>query len=69
MLKSAFNTVAMEKEKIKSVFSDQEQSERSAQVITLRKSLSQVRPAGVHLEFSFYTTHNPPALGTVTING
>uniref|UniRef100_A0A8K9V320 Oxysterol-binding protein n=1 Tax=Oncorhynchus mykiss TaxID=8022 RepID=A0A8K9V320_ONCMY len=41
MLKSAFNTVAMEKEKIKSVLSDQEQSERSAQVITLRKSLSQ----------------------------
>uniref|UniRef100_A0A8C8K3S7 Oxysterol-binding protein n=1 Tax=Oncorhynchus tshawytscha TaxID=74940 RepID=A0A8C8K3S7_ONCTS len=46
MLKSAFNTVAMEKEKIKSVLSDQEQSERPAQVITLRKSLSQVRPAG-----------------------
>uniref|UniRef100_A0A8C8JRE9 Oxysterol-binding protein n=1 Tax=Oncorhynchus tshawytscha TaxID=74940 RepID=A0A8C8JRE9_ONCTS len=44
MLKSAFNTVAMEKEKIKSVLSDQEQSERPAQVITLRKSLSQ--PAG-----------------------
>uniref|UniRef100_A0A8C7J8R2 Oxysterol-binding protein n=1 Tax=Oncorhynchus kisutch TaxID=8019 RepID=A0A8C7J8R2_ONCKI len=41
MLKSAFNTVAMEKEKIKSVLSDQEQSERPAQVITLRKSLSQ----------------------------
>uniref|UniRef100_A0A674D459 Oxysterol-binding protein n=1 Tax=Salmo trutta TaxID=8032 RepID=A0A674D459_SALTR len=43
MLKSAFNTVAMEKEKIKSVLSDQEQSERSAQVIALRKSLSQQR--------------------------
>uniref|UniRef100_A0A8C8K898 Oxysterol-binding protein n=1 Tax=Oncorhynchus tshawytscha TaxID=74940 RepID=A0A8C8K898_ONCTS len=43
MLKSAFNTVAMEKEKIKSVLSDQEQSERPAQVITLRKSLSQQR--------------------------
>uniref|UniRef100_A0AAY4EXK5 PH domain-containing protein n=1 Tax=Denticeps clupeoides TaxID=299321 RepID=A0AAY4EXK5_9TELE len=42
LLKSAFNTVAIEKEKIKQVLSDQEQAGQSAQVITLRKSLSQV---------------------------
>lgn len=39
LLKSAFNTVAIEKEKIKQVLSDQEQSD---QISSLRKSLSQV---------------------------
>lgn len=42
LLKSAFNTVAIEKEKIKQILSDQEQSGQSAQINTLRKSLSQV---------------------------
>uniref|UniRef100_A0A7N8XBC3 Oxysterol-binding protein n=1 Tax=Mastacembelus armatus TaxID=205130 RepID=A0A7N8XBC3_9TELE len=42
LLKSAFNTVAIEKEKIKQVLSDQEQSDHSAQINSLRKSLSQV---------------------------
>uniref|UniRef100_A0A6Q2Y8N7 Oxysterol-binding protein n=1 Tax=Esox lucius TaxID=8010 RepID=A0A6Q2Y8N7_ESOLU len=42
LLKSAFNTVAIEKEKIKTVLSDQEQSSgQSAQLVNLRKSLSQ----------------------------
>ncbi|XP_071758818.1 oxysterol-binding protein-related protein 6 isoform X7 [Centroberyx gerrardi] len=41
LLKSAFNTVAIEKEKIKQILSDQEQSGQSAQINTLRKSLSQ----------------------------
>uniref|UniRef100_A0A673BC31 Oxysterol-binding protein n=1 Tax=Sphaeramia orbicularis TaxID=375764 RepID=A0A673BC31_9TELE len=41
LLKSAFNTVAIEKEKIKQVLSDQEQSDQSAQINSLRKSLSQ----------------------------
>uniref|UniRef100_A0A674E8K2 Oxysterol-binding protein n=1 Tax=Salmo trutta TaxID=8032 RepID=A0A674E8K2_SALTR len=42
LLKSAFNTVAIEKEKIKTVLSDQDQSSgQSVQLITLRKSLSQ----------------------------
>ncbi|KAM8855440.1 oxysterol-binding protein-related protein 6 isoform 3-T3 [Spinachia spinachia] len=38
LLKSSFNTVAIEKEKIKQILSDQEQS---AQINSLRKSLSQ----------------------------
>uniref|UniRef100_A0A8C3GA80 Oxysterol binding protein like 6 n=1 Tax=Cyclopterus lumpus TaxID=8103 RepID=A0A8C3GA80_CYCLU len=42
LLKSAFNTVAIEKEKIKQILSDQEQSDQSAQINSLRKSLSQV---------------------------
>uniref|UniRef100_H3DHU0 Oxysterol-binding protein n=1 Tax=Tetraodon nigroviridis TaxID=99883 RepID=H3DHU0_TETNG len=41
LLKSAFNTVAIEKEKIKQILSDQEQSDQSAQISSLRKSLSQ----------------------------
>ncbi|XP_062313773.1 oxysterol-binding protein-related protein 6 isoform X4 [Osmerus eperlanus] len=41
LLKSAFNTVAIEKEKIKRVLSDQEQSAPASQISTLRKSLSQ----------------------------
>uniref|UniRef100_A0A3Q1GG65 Oxysterol-binding protein n=1 Tax=Acanthochromis polyacanthus TaxID=80966 RepID=A0A3Q1GG65_9TELE len=42
LLKSAFNTVAIEKEKIKQILSDQEQSDQSAQINSLRKSLSQM---------------------------
>uniref|UniRef100_A0A669DD59 Oxysterol-binding protein n=1 Tax=Oreochromis niloticus TaxID=8128 RepID=A0A669DD59_ORENI len=42
LLKSAFNTVAIEKEKIKQILSDQEQPDQSAQINSLRKSLSQV---------------------------
>uniref|UniRef100_A0AAY4EXK0 Oxysterol-binding protein n=1 Tax=Denticeps clupeoides TaxID=299321 RepID=A0AAY4EXK0_9TELE len=49
LLKSAFNTVAIEKEKIKQVLSDQEQAGQSAQVITLRKSLSQQIHVGIPL--------------------
>ncbi|XP_037096289.1 oxysterol-binding protein-related protein 6 isoform X4 [Syngnathus acus] len=42
LLKSAFNTVAIEKEKIKQILSDQDQSDPSTQIHSLRKSLSQV---------------------------
>uniref|UniRef100_A0A8C5FKS2 Oxysterol-binding protein n=1 Tax=Gadus morhua TaxID=8049 RepID=A0A8C5FKS2_GADMO len=42
LLRSAFNTVGIEKEKIKQILSDQEQSSQAAQINTLRKSLSQV---------------------------
>ncbi|KAM4560637.1 oxysterol-binding protein-related protein 6 isoform 1-T3 [Fundulus diaphanus] len=40
LLKSAFNTVAIEKEKIKQILSEQEQPDQSSQIISLRKSLS-----------------------------
>lgn len=42
LLKSAFNTVAIEKEKIKQVLTEQEQTGQSNQILTLRRSLSQV---------------------------
>uniref|UniRef100_A0AAY5F4P7 Oxysterol-binding protein n=1 Tax=Electrophorus electricus TaxID=8005 RepID=A0AAY5F4P7_ELEEL len=41
LLKSAFNTVAIEKEKIKQVLLEHEQTSQSAQIVTLRNSLSQ----------------------------
>eukprot|EP00063_Salmo_salar_P046252 XP_014021087.1 PREDICTED: oxysterol-binding protein-related protein 6-like isoform X5 [Salmo salar] len=68
MLKSAFNTVAMEKEKIKSVFSDQEQSERSAQVITLRKSLSQALSQNAELKTRLGRIHSESVLSEQTIS-
>uniref|UniRef100_A0A8C6PPN0 Oxysterol-binding protein n=1 Tax=Nothobranchius furzeri TaxID=105023 RepID=A0A8C6PPN0_NOTFU len=40
LLKSAFNTVAIEKEKIKQILSEQDQSDQSVQINSLRKSLS-----------------------------
>ncbi|KAK1789663.1 hypothetical protein P4O66_014916 [Electrophorus voltai] len=43
LLKSAFNTVAIEKEKIKQVLLEHEQTSQSAQIVTLRNSLSQVQ--------------------------
>lgn len=48
LLKSAFNTVAIEKEKIKQILSDQDQSDQSAQINSLRKSLSQVMSPVLH---------------------
>uniref|UniRef100_A0A8K9UY24 Oxysterol-binding protein n=1 Tax=Oncorhynchus mykiss TaxID=8022 RepID=A0A8K9UY24_ONCMY len=68
MLKSAFNTVAMEKEKIKSVLSDQEQSERSAQVITLRKSLSQALSQNAELKTRLGRIHSESVLSEQTIS-
>ncbi|XP_056610294.1 oxysterol-binding protein-related protein 6 isoform X4 [Triplophysa dalaica] len=41
LLKSAFNTVAIEKEKIKQVLLEQEQTGQPSHVMTLRRSLSQ----------------------------
>uniref|UniRef100_A0A674D4W7 Oxysterol-binding protein n=1 Tax=Salmo trutta TaxID=8032 RepID=A0A674D4W7_SALTR len=68
MLKSAFNTVAMEKEKIKSVLSDQEQSERSAQVIALRKSLSQALSQNAELKTRLGRIHSESVLSEQTIS-
>ncbi|XP_064832988.1 oxysterol-binding protein-related protein 6-like [Oncorhynchus masou masou] len=68
MLKSAFNTVAMEKEKIKSVLSDQEQSEWPAQVITLRKSLSQALSQNAELKTRLGHIHSESVLSEQTIS-
>ncbi|XP_059417457.1 oxysterol-binding protein-related protein 6-like isoform X9 [Carassius carassius] len=50
LLKSAFNTVAIEKEKIKQVLLEQEQTGQSNLIITLRRSLSQALSQNAELK-------------------
>uniref|UniRef100_A0A7N8Y048 Oxysterol-binding protein n=1 Tax=Mastacembelus armatus TaxID=205130 RepID=A0A7N8Y048_9TELE len=62
LLKSAFNTVAIEKEKIKQVLSDQEQSDHSAQINSLRKSLSQALSQNAELRSRLNRIHSESVL-------
>ncbi|KAK2839821.1 hypothetical protein Q5P01_013561 [Channa striata] len=62
LLKSAFNTVAIEKEKIKQILSDQEQSDQSAQIISLRKSLSQALSQNSELRTRLSRIHSESVL-------
>uniref|UniRef100_A0A7N6BC28 Oxysterol-binding protein n=1 Tax=Anabas testudineus TaxID=64144 RepID=A0A7N6BC28_ANATE len=62
LLKSAFNTVAIEKEKIKQILSDQEQSDQSAQISSLRKSLSQALSQNAELRTRLNRIHSESVL-------
>ncbi|XP_062313768.1 oxysterol-binding protein-related protein 6 isoform X1 [Osmerus eperlanus] len=62
LLKSAFNTVAIEKEKIKRVLSDQEQSAPASQISTLRKSLSQALSQNAELRTRLGRIHSESVL-------
>ncbi|KAG7227610.1 hypothetical protein INR49_005425 [Caranx melampygus] len=62
LLKSAFNTVAIEKEKIKQILSDQEQSDQSAQINSLRKSLSQALSQNAELRTRLSRIHSESVL-------
>ncbi|XP_029967610.1 oxysterol-binding protein-related protein 6 isoform X2 [Salarias fasciatus] len=62
LLKSAFNTVAIEKEKIKQILSDQEQSDQSAQINSLRKSLSQALTQNAELRTRLNRIHSESVL-------
>nr|XP_057938142.1 oxysterol-binding protein-related protein 6 isoform X3 [Doryrhamphus excisus] len=62
LLKSAFNTVAIEKEKIKQILSDQDQSDQSAQINSLRKSLSQALSQNVELRTRLNRIHSESVL-------
>ncbi|XP_028992793.1 oxysterol-binding protein-related protein 6 isoform X2 [Betta splendens] len=62
LLKSAFNTVAIEKEKIKQVLSDQDQSDHSAQISALRKSLSQALSQNAELRTRLNRIHSESVL-------
>ncbi|XP_028846444.1 oxysterol-binding protein-related protein 6 isoform X2 [Denticeps clupeoides] len=68
LLKSAFNTVAIEKEKIKQVLSDQEQAGQSAQVITLRKSLSQALSQNAELRTRLNRIHSESVLSEQVVS-
>ncbi|XP_049450103.1 oxysterol-binding protein-related protein 6 isoform X2 [Epinephelus fuscoguttatus] len=62
LLKSAFNTVAIEKEKIRQILSDQEQSDQSAQINSLRKSLSQALSQNAELRTRLNRIHSESVL-------
>ncbi|KAF3843229.1 hypothetical protein F7725_002078 [Dissostichus mawsoni] len=62
LLKSAFNTVAIEKEKIKQILSDQEQTDQSAQINSLRKSLSQALSQNAELRIRLNRIHSESVL-------
>ncbi|XP_054643533.1 oxysterol-binding protein-related protein 6 isoform X3 [Dunckerocampus dactyliophorus] len=62
LLKSAFNTVAIEKEKIKQILSDQDQSDQSAQINSLRKSLSQALSQNAELRTRLNRIHSESVL-------
>ncbi|XP_041663047.1 oxysterol-binding protein-related protein 6 isoform X2 [Cheilinus undulatus] len=62
LLKSAFNTVAIEKEKIKQILSDQEQTDQSVQINSLRKSLSQALSQNAELRTRLNRIHSESVL-------
>ncbi|KAJ8012728.1 hypothetical protein DPEC_G00045900 [Dallia pectoralis] len=69
LLKSAFNTVAIEKEKIKTVLSDQEPSSgQSVQLVKLRKSLSQALSQNAELKTRLGRIHSESVLSEQTVS-
>uniref|UniRef100_A0A3B4W9Z3 Oxysterol-binding protein n=1 Tax=Seriola lalandi dorsalis TaxID=1841481 RepID=A0A3B4W9Z3_SERLL len=68
LLKSAFNTVAIEKEKIKQILSDQEQSDQSAQINSLRKSLSQALSQNAELRTRLNRIHSESVLSEQVVS-
>ncbi|XP_072300596.1 oxysterol-binding protein-related protein 6 isoform X5 [Eucyclogobius newberryi] len=62
LLKSAFNTVAIEKEKIKQILEKQEQTEQAAQITCLRKSLSQAVSQNAELRSRLNRIHSESVL-------
>ncbi|XP_055008269.1 oxysterol-binding protein-related protein 6 isoform X1 [Boleophthalmus pectinirostris] len=62
LLKSAFNTVAIEKERIKQILSNQEETEQAAQITSLRKSLSQAVSQNAELRSRLNRIHSESVL-------
>ncbi|XP_064185880.1 oxysterol-binding protein-related protein 6 [Anguilla rostrata] len=68
LLKSAFNTVAIEKEKIKELLSEQDQPEQAGQVMTLRRSLSQALTQNVELRTRLNRIHSESVLSEQVVS-
>ncbi|KAM6985301.1 oxysterol-binding protein-related protein 6 isoform 2-T2 [Aplochiton taeniatus] len=68
LLKSAFNTVAIEKEKIKQILSDQEQSGPAAHINSLRKSLSQALSQNTELRTRLNRIHSESVLSEQVVS-
>ncbi|XP_059355527.1 oxysterol-binding protein-related protein 6 isoform X6 [Carassius carassius] len=68
LLKSAFNTVAIEKEKIKQVLMEQEQTGQSNQIITLHRSLSQALSQNAELKTRLSRIHSESVLSEQVVS-
>ncbi|XP_009302690.1 oxysterol-binding protein-related protein 6 isoform X6 [Danio rerio] len=68
LLKSAFNTVAIEKEKIKQVLLDHEQTGQSNQIVTLRRSLSQALSQNAELKTRLNRIHSESVLSEQVVS-
>ncbi|XP_041940474.1 oxysterol-binding protein-related protein 6 isoform X2 [Alosa sapidissima] len=68
LLKSAFNTVAIEKEKIKQALSEQEQAGQSTQIVTLRRSLSQALSQNAELRTRLNRIHSESVLSDQVVS-
>ncbi|XP_015225889.1 PREDICTED: oxysterol-binding protein-related protein 6 isoform X2 [Cyprinodon variegatus] len=68
LLKSAFNTVAIEKEKIKQILSEQEQSDQSSQIIAIRKSLSLALAQNAELRSRLNRIHSESILSEQVVS-
>ncbi|XP_077435567.1 oxysterol-binding protein-related protein 6 isoform X2 [Vanacampus margaritifer] len=68
LLKSAFNTVAIEKEKIKQILSDQDQCDQSSQINSLRKSLSQAVSQNAELRTRLSRIHSESVLSEQVVS-
>uniref|UniRef100_A0A4W4FGE4 Oxysterol-binding protein n=1 Tax=Electrophorus electricus TaxID=8005 RepID=A0A4W4FGE4_ELEEL len=68
LLKSAFNTVAIEKEKIKQVLLEHEQTSQSAQIVTLRNSLSQALSQNADLKTRLNRIHSESVLSEQVVS-
>ncbi|XP_048048802.1 oxysterol-binding protein-related protein 6 isoform X1 [Megalobrama amblycephala] len=68
LLKSAFNTVAIEKEKIKQVLTEQEQTGQSNQILTLRRSLSQALSQNAELKTRLNRIHSESVLSEQVVS-
>uniref|UniRef100_W5MIQ2 Oxysterol-binding protein n=1 Tax=Lepisosteus oculatus TaxID=7918 RepID=W5MIQ2_LEPOC len=68
LLKSAFNTVAIEKEKIKQLLSEQEQSDHTSQILSLRRSLSQALTQNTELRTRLNRIHSESVLSDQVVS-
>ncbi|KAJ8403371.1 hypothetical protein AAFF_G00351430 [Aldrovandia affinis] len=67
-LKSAFNTVAIEKEKLQQLLSEREQAGQTAQIMTLRRSLSQALTQNAELRTRLSRIHSESGLSEQVVS-
>ncbi|XP_043931249.1 oxysterol-binding protein-related protein 6 isoform X2 [Protopterus annectens] len=68
LLKSSFNTIAIEKEKLKQMVSDQEQASLTSQILSLRQSLSQVLNQNTELKSRLNRIHSESVISEQVVS-